>query len=114
MVTNIEPFYADLGRQIRAQRTQLGMSQEKLGLALTPTLTRVSIANIEAGNQRVLSHTLVNIATVLKTDVVGILPRKTEADAAAASAQITAELVSKLGITKSEAKMLLGEKPKNP
>jgi len=110
MPPTIEPFYANLGREIRAARTQLGMSQEKLGSSLKPTLTRVSIANIEGGNQRVLVHTLVNIAAALKTDIVNILPKKTEEDVSAASAKIAAELASKLGISESKAKKMFAEK----
>jgi len=112
MVSNIEPFYADLGRLIRDHRKKLGISQEKLSLALTPPMTRVSIANIEAGNQRVLAHTLVALAAALKTDIVDILPKKTAVDMPVDSAKIAAELASKLGITETRAKKLFGEKVK--
>jgi ribosome-binding protein aMBF1 (putative translation factor) len=72
---SIEPFYAELGRSIQTQRAKLGWSQESLGATLRPKVTRASIANIEAGKQRVLTHTLVQIADALGVDLCEIVPK---------------------------------------
>lgn len=112
MATKIEPFYADVGRRIRDQRNRVGMTQEQLGRLLSPPTTRVSVANIEGGNQRILSHTLVQLATALSVEVWDILPQKSAPSASNNDAAITDELVSKLGITVSVAKKI-AEKAKN-
>jgi transcriptional regulator with XRE-family HTH domain len=88
----IEPFYAELGRSIQAQRAKLGLSQESLGAALQPKVTRASIANIEAGKQRVLTHTLVQLADALGIDVFQIIPKHESVRRAAAPSQLEAQL----------------------
>ena len=50
------------------------MTQAQLGLALVPPSTRASIANIENGKQRVLVHTLVQLARTLETKVEKLIP----------------------------------------
>jgi transcriptional regulator with XRE-family HTH domain len=70
----IEPLYRDLGPRIQARRIELGLSQERLGSALRPQVTRASIANIEAGKQRILTHTLVQLAEALDLEVSALLP----------------------------------------
>lgn len=106
MAANIEPFYEEVGRRIRDHRNKAGMTQEHLGRLLFPPTTRVSVANIERGSQRILSHTLVQLATALGVEVPDILPRKLERPVANSKSQITEELVSKLGISVSAAKKL--------
>ena len=69
MKTNIEPFYVELGRRIQQIRAELGMTQEALGQLLHPPVTRASIANLEIGKQRVLAHTLVQIAKALEVSL---------------------------------------------
>jgi transcriptional regulator with XRE-family HTH domain len=51
----MQPVYRLLGAKIEQIRTTLGMSQEDLSKRIG-TLNRPSIANIEAGRQRVLLH----------------------------------------------------------
>ncbi len=65
-------FYRMLGATIRRRRDALALTQETLGARLNPRMTRASIANIEAGKQRVLAHTFVDIASALtmKLEVV--------------------------------------------
>jgi len=109
MVTKVEPFYADVGRRIRDQRNKVGITQEQLGRLLSPPTTRVSVANIEGGNQRILSHTLVQLAAALNIEVTDILPQKADRSDANNNSQITDELVSKLGISVSAAKKLAGK-----
>jgi transcriptional regulator with XRE-family HTH domain len=65
----IEPFYISLGRKIQSIREVKKISQSALGLRLEPKVTRASIANIEAGKQRVLSHTLIQFADILETSL---------------------------------------------
>lgn len=60
-----EQFYRTLGATIRRRRDALELTQAALGARLNPPMTRASIANIEAGKQRVLAHTLVDIASAL-------------------------------------------------
>lgn len=60
-----ERFYRSLGATIRRRRDALNLTQEDLGKRLNPPMTRASIANIEAGKQRVLAHTLVDLASAL-------------------------------------------------
>ena len=71
--SKIEPFYKDLGNKIQARRKSLGLSQDDLASALEPPVTRASIANIEAGKQRILTHTLVKLAEVLDIEVSNLL-----------------------------------------
>jgi len=106
MAAKVEPFYADVGRRIRDQRNKAGFTQEQLGRLLSPPTTRVSVANIKGGNQRILAHTLVQLATALNVQVTDILPQRPEPSIANNNAQITEELVTKLGISVSAAKKL--------
>jgi transcriptional regulator with XRE-family HTH domain len=69
-----QEFYAALGRRIRAVREDRSMTQTQLGARLAPPVTRASIANVEAGKQRVLAHTLVQIARVLRTPIDQLTP----------------------------------------
>src|SRR6185503_909091 len=64
------------GRQLRGHRERRHMTQQQLGQSLTPPTTRASIANIEAGKQRVLVHTLVQLADVLGLALDELLPQK--------------------------------------
>ena len=60
-----EPFYGELGARVREWRVRRGLTQGELGTRLTPPVTRASIANLEVGKQRVLAHTLAQLAGVL-------------------------------------------------
>ncbi|WP_216213063.1 helix-turn-helix domain-containing protein [Amycolatopsis aidingensis] len=59
----VNQLYEAIGDRIRAARTQHRLTQAHLGKRLG--LTRSSIANIEAGRQRVMIHWLVQIAEEL-------------------------------------------------
>ncbi len=61
----VEPIYHNIGLRIQVLREMKGMNQATL--ALKAGLSRGSIANIEGGNQRVMVHTLVEIAAILGT-----------------------------------------------
>ena len=89
---SIEPFYAELGRSIQTHRAKLGWSQESLGAALKPQVTRASIANIEAGKQRVLTHTLVQIADLLGVEICEIVPKEKTGRKSTAPTRLVAQL----------------------
>lgn len=63
----------DLGRRIREGRKRKKFSQDEL--AASCGLTRTSIANIEAGRQRLAAHRLCEIAIALDTEPGELLPQ---------------------------------------
>lgn len=79
MATEIEPFYAALGRRVQRLRHAKGMTQAELGQRLVPPVTRASIANLESGKQRVLVHTLVDLAQLLGVKVTKLMPKPLKA-----------------------------------
>lgn len=70
----IEPIYQEIGRRIQHAREKHGLSQAALGQKLTPPLKRAGINNIESAKQRILVHTLVSIARVLRMSPLDFLP----------------------------------------
>lgn len=58
-----DALYADVGRRIRRERELRGWTQDVL--ASKVTLTRSSISNLEAGRQKALLHSVVEIAYAL-------------------------------------------------
>lgn len=65
-------LYSFVGKRIRTVREEKGMSQEELAKLLS--LGRTSITNIERGKQRILLHSLYEIAAVLGTEVKELIP----------------------------------------
>jgi len=70
---NVESLYHEVGQNIKVWREQRGLTQE--ALASQVSLTRTSITNIEKGRQKLLLHTLIDIATALGTHPASLLPR---------------------------------------
>ncbi len=68
----IDEIYIEIGKKIRDIRENKHISQETL--AKSVGLTRTSITNIEKGRQKLLVHTLINIAQELSIDVKTLLP----------------------------------------
>jgi transcriptional regulator with XRE-family HTH domain len=66
------PFYIELGRRISHRRRQLNKTQEELAIAVG--LKRTSITNLEKGRQKVLIHTLVEVANCLQIGVCELIP----------------------------------------
>lgn len=66
-------LYARVGKKIREVRAKRRITQE--GLAGTIGLSRTSISNIEKGRQKILLHTLFDIAKALSTDPAEFIPR---------------------------------------
>lgn len=70
--TAIADVYGHVGHAISKYRTAAGLSQAALANAIG--LTRTSISNIEQGRQKMLVHTLVDIAASLSVPVESLLP----------------------------------------
>jgi DNA-binding XRE family transcriptional regulator len=62
-VEDVEPVYAEIGTLLMCHRHERDLSQGDVGDLIG--LTRASIANIEAGRQRLMLHTVVAIAALL-------------------------------------------------
>lgn len=62
----IDRFYADLGQRLHRARTAARITQQ--GLATVAGLTRSSVANVEAGRQRVPLHVLAAMAGALRVE----------------------------------------------
>jgi transcriptional regulator with XRE-family HTH domain len=70
-----DDLYSKLGGNIRDARLRNGeLSQDKLAKRLK--LSRASIVNIEAGRQHAPLHLLWQIAEILGTDLVLLVPRR--------------------------------------
>jgi transcriptional regulator with XRE-family HTH domain len=65
-------FYAEVGRRVRKARKSRLLTQESL--ASLVSLTRTSITNIEKGRQKILLHTLADLATALRVNYASLLP----------------------------------------
>lgn len=72
MPISTDGFYQQLGSRIRDARKAVGLTQAELADAAG--LTRASVANIEAGRQKVLVHHLVSIAATTESSVASLLP----------------------------------------
>lgn len=72
MVTTREQFYRELGERIRQARSAKRVSQQDL--AVSTGLTRTSIANVEAGRQRLPVDRLFDISIALGVDAASLLP----------------------------------------
>jgi transcriptional regulator with XRE-family HTH domain len=69
-----EAFYQEVGRRIREARTRHKPPLTQEGLAELVSLTRTSITNVEKGRQKILLHTLAEIASALQVDPASLLP----------------------------------------
>ncbi len=67
-----EALYVLVGQQIRKARKEHGLTQAQL--ATNVSLTRTSITNIEHGRQKLLLHTLYEIANALAIEPHALLP----------------------------------------
>jgi len=105
MAAPIEPFYSALGLRILEMRRMRALTQEKLATALDPPSTRASIANIESGKQRVLAHTLLQLAQILEVSVSDLLSVETEA-VRVEGAIVARELRAKLALPSQQLQRL--------
>lgn len=88
----IEDFYAHTGEKVRSARVAAGVSQDVLAQRIG--LTRSSIANLEAGRQRIALHLFVAICQALDKDVCELLPEKPEPHRSPISTDIEEKLAS--------------------
>lgn len=65
-------FYGSVGERIRAARQGAGLSQTALAHLIG--FNRASVANLEAGRQRIGLHLFVLIAQALQVDPAALLP----------------------------------------
>ncbi|MCA1671851.1 MAG: helix-turn-helix domain-containing protein, partial [Actinobacteria bacterium] len=68
----VDQLYEVIGERIRAARVHAGTTQTELGQRVG--LTRSSIANIEAGRQRAMIHTLLQVAQALEVALADVVP----------------------------------------
>ena len=68
----VDAFYVDVGRRIRDARLAKNVTQAHL--AAHASMTRSSIANLEAGRQKIPLHILALIADALSVDPASLLP----------------------------------------
>ncbi len=71
---NEQSIYVEIGRCVLEERKALGFTQTDL--AKEVGILRTSIANIEAGRQRLPIYMLYRIATALGVSVDDLLPRQ--------------------------------------
>jgi transcriptional regulator with XRE-family HTH domain len=74
----IKALYAEIGSRIRRARKEQGWNQ--IDLARVVSLTRSSIANLEAGRQRPPVHVILLIAQALGVPADTLLPSGAELD----------------------------------
>lgn len=67
-------FYEEVGRRIREARKLRKPKLTQQGLADLVALTRTSITNVEKGRQKLLLHTLADIAIALQVEPASLLP----------------------------------------
>jgi transcriptional regulator with XRE-family HTH domain len=113
MRNKIEPFYEALGLKIQKLRESQNMTQARLGLSLYPPSTRASIANIESGKQRVLAHTLPQLARALGVDLADLVPTS-EGRKAPSTIDVERELKKKLNLAGPTLKKLSALANENP
>jgi transcriptional regulator with XRE-family HTH domain len=106
MRAKIEPFYESLGAKIQKIREHRKMTQAQLGLSLSPPSTRASIANIECGKQRVLAHTLSQLAKSLDVDIRELIPAVNSPAQSPSRRDVERELGKKLNLTGPALKKL--------
>jgi transcriptional regulator with XRE-family HTH domain len=70
----IARFYTEVGRRVRDARVKAKPKMTQIQLAGALNMTRSSIANLEAGRQRIPLHVLVWIAEVLNVRPLSLLP----------------------------------------
>lgn len=68
----VEAIYKEIGFSIRTVRRASGMTQAELGTILG--LTRITIANMETGAQRIHLHHVYAIAEAFDVDPKDLLP----------------------------------------
>ena len=97
-------IYKNLGMRIRDLRGNLGLTQEQLARQID--ISRASLANIEAGRQKLLVHLLFDLADALQLDSPAalLLPPQAPARRAKAAADLP---LSGEGLTEKQRREVL-------
>lgn len=94
-----ENLYALVGAKVRSARLAAEISQEFL--ASQVGLTRSSVANLEAGRQRMALHLFIALAHALDKDACELLPERPEPRRAAILSDLQKELADSPESTQS-------------
>jgi transcriptional regulator with XRE-family HTH domain len=93
----IDDLYRSIGLLVRAARLRKRWNQEDLAEAVG--LTRSSIANVEAGRQRLLLHSAIRIADALDVELGVLLPDPEEQLQSQSFSRISPDLTGHSGST---------------
>jgi len=93
-------LYETVGRRVRETRKASKLTQEEL--ASRVSMTRTSVTNIEKGRQKILLHTLFELAAAMKVSVVRLIPEHNENHP-----PIEQKLAN--GLSKAEKEWIVGE-----
>ena len=96
-----QKLYEAVGRRVREARKAAKLTQEDL--ATRVSLTRTSVTNIEKGRQKVLLHTIFDLASVMKIPANRLIPESEPAE----RVRIEQELNS--GLSKAERDWIISE-----
>lgn len=80
-------FQRVLGKRIKSQRRESGLTQAQLSAHLN--ISRTALTNIEAGNQRVSTFLLARLAEILETPPGDLVPNLAEVESQLKQAQQT-------------------------
>lgn len=73
---SVDRFYGEIGECVRALRVRRGLTQAELAGHIG--LTRTSITNIEQGKQKLLAHTLLDLAIALEVGLLDLVPSRSD------------------------------------
>lgn len=65
-------IYEEIGDTVRLRRKQMNLTQKMLSQRIN--ISRTSLANIEAGRQRLMVHQLIKLSSALEMDSRDLLP----------------------------------------
>ena len=104
---NRQKLYEAVGRRVREARKAAKLTQESL--ASRVSLTRTSVTNIEKGRQKLLLHTLFDLASVMKVPVNQLIPESEPRQ------QVQIEATMNIHLSEAERDWILSEvsKPSN-
>ena len=102
-----EALYRGVGQRVRDARVARGVTQEWLAKRIG--FKRTSITNVESGTQKLLVHTLVEIARALEVEAGALLPGSEESpDERPAEAPKMAEAPALAKMTRVEQGFVVG------
>ena len=99
-IKNRRELYQIVGRKVKLARKASKLTQEDL--ASRVSMTRTSVTNIEKGRQKILLHTLFDLAAAMKVPVAQLVP-----EPSADENHIEQQLTN--GLSKAEKAWIVGE-----